>query len=202
MQLVLASRSPRRLELLKQIHIEALASPVDIPEVRGSDEAPAAYVERLAKEKMLAGIAAHPGKLVLGSDTIGVFNEASPTSREHVLEKPLDREDFFRMMRQLSDNWHSVMTAVAVGCDERFSLKRVDTRVKLAPLDDAFLASYWEAGEASDKAGGYGIQSSFAAYVQRIEGSYTAVMGLPLCATRELIETLRPDFFQASPNSN
>lgn len=184
MRLILASQSPRRRELLQSLGLQPVVSPGHIVESRADNESALDYVSRLAKEKCVEGIGRHPHDVVIGADTIGVLEQ---DTSQIVLEKPQDKEDYLRMMAQLSNRWHTVATAVAVGCDSRIYTKRVDTHVKVATLDASFVEDYWQSGIPQDKAGGYGIQSVFGSYIERIEGSYSAVVGLPLCQTRLLL---------------
>lgn len=180
-ELILASASPRRFELLQQIGVSCIRRPVDIPEIQQPGEAAAAFVERLAREKALAGVAvSETGAVVLGSDTIVVL-------QGEVMGKPLDKADGIRMLRSLSDNNHQVMTAVAVACGEQIRVTVVTTDVRFRRISEAECDAYWETGEPLDKAGGYGIQGLGAVFVAGISGSYSAVVGLPLSETAELL---------------
>lgn len=179
--LILASASPRRYELLQQIGINSIRRPVDIPEIQQPGEAAEVFVERLAREKAQAGVAASDtGAVVLGSDTVVVF-------QGEVMGKPHDKADAMRMLKSLSDNNHQVMTAVAVACGEQIHTAVVTTDVRFRCLSDAECEAYWNTGEPSDKAGGYGIQGLGAVFVADISGSYSAVVGLPLLETAQLL---------------
>lgn len=179
--LILASASPRRFELLQQIGVRCIRRPVDIPELQQPGEAAQAFVERLAREKALAGVAvSDAGAVVLGSDTVVVL-------QGEVMGKPVDKADGIRMLKSLSDNNHQVMTAVAVACGERIRANVVTTEVRFRCLSDAECEAYWETGEPVDKAGGYGIQGLGAVFVADISGSYSAVVGLPLLETAQLL---------------
>ncbi|MEY3038284.1 MAG: hypothetical protein RL143_851 [Pseudomonadota bacterium] len=178
--LVLASQSPRRKELLQQIGVISESVPADIDETPLAGELPEAYVERLAREKAECVAAIKPGRVVLGSDTTVVSNGK-------VLGKPQSFEDFKSMFSALADNVHQVMTAVAVTDGSTTRSKVAITDVAFGPVSEKQLQAYWDSGEPQDKAGGYGIQGLAAIFVKRIEGSYSAVVGLPLSETAELL---------------
>ncbi len=178
--LVLASQSPRRKELLLQIGVVSESVPADIDETLLSDELPEVYVERLAREKAEFVAARKPGRVVLGSDTTVVSNGK-------VLGKPESFDHFKSMFSALADNVHQVMTAVAVTNGSKTQSRVVITDVAFGPVSEQQLQAYWNSGEPQDKAGGYGIQGLAAIFVKRIEGSYSAVVGLPLSETAELL---------------
>ncbi|HYQ37755.1 MAG TPA: Maf family protein [Pseudomonas sp.] len=178
----LASASPRRRELLLQIGVphRRVAAPIDESVLPG--ETPAAYVERLARAKAAAGLAAlgEPTACVLGADTAVVLDG-------RILGKPLDRADGLAMLAALSGRSHEVLTAVAVADGSRCRAQVVSSRVHLRPIAPAEQQAYWETGEPLDKAGGYAIQGLAAIFVDRLEGSYSAVVGLPLAETAALL---------------
>ncbi|UTW03843.1 septum formation inhibitor Maf [Amphritea atlantica] len=181
-ELVLASASPRRLELLQQIGVTCSVRPVDIPEVVQPGESPQAFVERLAREKACAGLTvAAEGVVVLGADTVVVSNE-------QILGKPANRDEALAMLQQLSGSKHRVMTAVAVTNRERILTQVVTTEVQFRTLSQAECECYWDTGEPCDKAGAYGIQGLGAVFVASINGSYSAVVGLPLAETAALLD--------------
>ncbi|TGG95309.1 septum formation inhibitor Maf [Natronospirillum operosum] len=184
MKLILASASPRRQELLHLLTVPFAVVPVDIDETPEADEPAVAYVERLAIEKARAAqqqVGAPPATWVLGSDTTVVADA-------DILGKPTDQADAARMLRRLSGRAHEVMTAVALcGPDGLVQHCRVDTRVWFRTLADQDIAAYWATGEPADKAGAYGIQGLGGRFVERLDGSYHAVMGLPLEQTGELL---------------
>lgn len=183
----LASQSPRRRELLTQINVPFKVLTVAVEEQHQSGESPAQYVERLACEKARAGVAvAKTGHPVLGSDTIVVLDGA-------ILEKPKDKHDAMRMLRALSDNKHQVMTAIALADNSRCFVERVTTEVSFRALSDAEIEAYWNTGEPADKAGAYGIQGIAGKFVSNINGSYSAVVGLPLMETDRLIRRFMTD---------
>jgi septum formation protein len=175
--LILASASPRRRQLLEMLGIPVRVVPSHIPEVRRAVETPVDYVERLAREKALSV----PGRLVLGADTTVV-------ARDEVLEKPLDAADALRMLRKLQGRTHQVVTSVALVADETLHQATDVTNVVFRRLDDAFLEAYVATGEPMDKAGAYGIQGYGAALVERIDGDFFSVMGLPIRLVLQLLE--------------
>ena len=179
--LYLASGSPRRQELLAQLGVTFERLVPGIEEQRHPQESAQQYVSRLAREKAQAGVALAQRDLpVLGADTIVIFNG-------EVLEKPHDDAHAAVMLRKLSGKTHQVMTAVALA-DRRHSLDcLVVTDVTFRALTDEDIAGYVASGEPMDKAGAYGIQGLGGCFVRKINGSYHAVVGLPLVETYELL---------------
>ncbi|MCL1089012.1 Maf family nucleotide pyrophosphatase [Shewanella profunda] len=192
MNLVLASTSPRRKELLANIGLGRTdfsftqVAP-DIDETPRNAETPRDYVQRLAAEKAQAGLAlcldmSQPA--VLGSDTIVVLENT-------ILGKPLDENDAKRALRALSGKTHTVMTAVALTYGEVANpttlVRLVETQVRFCLLTDADIDAYVASKEPMDKAGSYGIQGLGGCFVESIEGSYSCVVGLPLVETRALL---------------
>jgi septum formation protein len=175
--LTLASRSPRRRQLLEMLGIPVRVVPSELPEVRRPAETPVDYVERLAREKALHV----PGNPVLGADTTVVL-------RDEVLEKPHDAADALRMLRKLQGRTHQVVTSVALVSDGAVHQATDVTSVTFRRLGDGFLESYVATGEPMDKAGAYGIQGYGAALVERIQGDFFSVMGLPVRLVLELLE--------------
>lgn len=185
----LASKSPRRRDLLRQLGIEPGLLDVDVPEVREPGESPADYVNRVAREKAGAGllqVMAVPGALVLGADTEVVLGDV-------VYGKPADRADAARMLGELSGRTHEVITAVWVMSAAREAHAVQRSRVTLAPLDAAQLAWYLDSGEWEGKAGAYAIQGRAGAFVSHLEGSHSSVMGLPLHETHVLLRDFGMD---------
>ena len=182
-RIVLASASPRRRELLTLIGITHDVTPADIDETERPDEAPAAYVERLAREKAAAVAKRSPDALVIGSDTTVVIDGS-------MLGKPADRADAARMLRMLSGRAHTVYTAVAVECEGRVESDIEVVSVTIRQLTDREIAAYIETGEPMDKAGSYGIQGYGATIVERIDGDYFSVMGLSLVRLVRLMARL------------
>nr|WP_113865387.1 nucleoside triphosphate pyrophosphatase [Brenneria salicis]NMN93161.1 septum formation protein [Brenneria salicis ATCC 15712 = DSM 30166]RBP65241.1 septum formation protein [Brenneria salicis ATCC 15712 = DSM 30166]RLM31738.1 septum formation inhibitor Maf [Brenneria salicis ATCC 15712 = DSM 30166] len=179
-QLYLASASPRRRELLSLLDLSFAVLNTTVTEQRLPDEMADAYVRRLAQEKASAGVRAAPADLpVLGADTIVVLNG-------QVLEKPRDETHAAYMLAMLSGQPHQVMTAVALA-DRNDSLSTlVKTDVVFRMLSQQDIDTYIASGEPLDKAGAYGIQGKGGCFVRSLNGSYHAVVGLPLVETYEL----------------
>lgn len=181
--LFLASTSPRRRELLAQIGAPFSLLNVNIDESLLPGEAPEVYVQRLAREKAEAGFTAlgDPGACVLGADTSVLLDE-------RVLGKPADRHEGLAMLAALSGRAHKVLTAVALRSRNACEVRLVTSEVRFRLISDAEAAAYWESGEPCDKAGGYAIQGWGAVFVSQLQGSYSAVVGLPLCETAQLLD--------------
>ena len=180
LSLYLASGSPRRRELLKQLGLHFERVITDVEELRREEESAQHYVRRLAREKALAGVAVAPQDLpVLGADTIVVLNG-------EVLEKPRDAAHAAEMLTRLSGKTHQVMTAVALADRQRELDCLVLTDVTFRLLTPQDISDYIASGEPMDKAGAYGIQGLGGNFVRKINGSYHAVVGLPLVETSEL----------------
>jgi septum formation protein len=181
--LYLASGSPRRRELLTQIGVPFTAISADIDETPLDQETPSSYVERLARGKAEAGLhSLHTGTdgCVLGADTAVVLDG-------RILGKPRDQADAMSMLLSLSGRDHEVLTAIAVLDGQRCESRVVRSRVRFRPVTEQEAMAYWASGEPRDKAGGYGIQGLGAVFITDLEGSYSAVVGLPLCETFELL---------------
>ncbi|WP_343574780.1 Maf family protein [Pseudomonas sp.] len=182
-QLYLASSSPRRRELLTQIGLPFHIVPASVDETPQAGESAVAYVERLAREKALAGLhflAQRADVCVLGADTAVVLDG-------RILGKPADRAEALGMLRALSGREHEVLTAVAVANRDRCEARVVSSCVTFRSVSMEEAERYWDTGEPHDKAGGYAIQGLAAVFVSRVEGSYSAVVGLPLCETAALL---------------
>ena len=179
-QLILASASPRRRELLAQAGYTFEVHAAHIDETRGTNEDPAAYVARLALEKAQAIHAQHPDAIVLGADTTVVLNG-------EVLNKPNDLKEAERMLRSLSGQIHQVHTGIAVVSSSAQRTHVETTNVIFAPIPEEELTAYLATGDSLDKAGAYGIQGYAARWIPRIEGDYFNVMGLPVAATVRLL---------------
>ncbi|HKS34449.1 MAG TPA: nucleoside triphosphate pyrophosphatase [Enterobacteriaceae bacterium] len=177
----LASGSPRRQELLTQLGITFERIVPGVEEIRHAQESAQDYVMRLARDKARAGVALAARDLpVLGADTIVIRNG-------EVLEKPLDAAHAAAMLRQLSGQTHQVMTAVALADRQQVLDCLVMTEVTFRVLSEQDIATYVASGEPMDKAGAYGIQGLGGCFVRKINGSYHAVVGLPLVETYELL---------------
>jgi septum formation protein len=172
-RIILASSSPRRTELLRLIRIDHEVTPAHVDETQRAEEAPRVYAERLAREKAQAIAREHPDAVVVGADTIVVVDG-------HVLGKPEDATDAAAMLRHLSGRVHLVDTAIAVARNGAVKSAVEEVEVTFRTLSDAEIERYIATGEPMDKAGAYGIQGYGATIVQRVNGDYFAVMGLPL----------------------
>jgi len=182
-RVILASQSPRRRDLLTLIGVPHEVRPADIDETVWPGELPVPHCERLARGKALALATAVPDALVIGSDTIVVIDD-------DILGKPASGDEACRMLARLSGREHTVHTAVAVaqGSTVRSAVETV--RVRFRPLTGEQIAAYVATGEPMDKAGAYGIQGYGATIVERIDGDYFAVMGLPLGLLISLVRDL------------
>ncbi len=186
--LFLASKSPRRRQLLEQLGVDFALIDVDIPEVPAPGESPVAYVERLAREKAAAGreglpVGAGAEGWVLGSDTEVVLDG-------EIFGKPADDDDAIAMLRRLAGREHEVLTGVCLAGPPRSGPARAlvcTTKVRFAALDDATIRAYVATGEPFGKAGAYAIQGRAAAFTRHLDGSYSGVMGLPLFETARLL---------------
>lgn len=219
MNLILASGSPRRHELLTRAQLNFTVMSVDIDETPHVNESPKDYIERMVASKAEAALEQLNKELnkklndsqtdlsafliILTADTIGVLADGKT-----VLVKPDSRADAYRMWQQMSDNTHQVWTAVQATqvllsakssssptsgrafqiVNQQQITERTD--VTFIPLTEEMMENYWDSGEPADKAGGYGIQGLGAAWVSRINGSYTNVVGLPLAQTVALIKNI------------
>lgn len=180
--LFLASGSPRRRELLTQIGVPFTVLSAQIDETPLDHETPAAYVERLARGKAGAGLALLTDQqgCVLGADTAVVLDG-------RILGKPVDEADALQMLAALSGREHEVLTAIALTNKQRCETEVVVSRVRFRSISPREAQAYWASGEPQDKAGSYAIQGLAAIFVERLQGSYSAVVGLPLCETAELL---------------
>ena len=175
--LTLASQSPRRKQLLEMLGLPIRVVPANIPEAPLPRETPLAYSKRLAREKSRAV----PGEFVLGADTIVVLDD-------HLLEKPADADDAVRMLTMLQGRSHEVISSVALAHSGSEKVLTDITRVTFRAADEAMLRAYVATGEPMDKAGAYGIQGYGAALVERIEGDFFGVMGLPVRLVLQLLD--------------
>ena len=182
-RLILASASPRRKALLDQLGVNCTCDPADIDETQQIDETPSAYVQRMAQEKALAVAERHPisaGYAVLAADTSVVWEGK-------VLGKPKDHADALDILASLSASTHSVLTAVCLLTADGVHCELVKTEVEFLPLSHEVCERYLATAEPWDKAGAYGIQGLAGAFVRSIHGSYSNVVGLPLCETWQLL---------------
>ena len=180
-QLILASKSPRRKELLAQLGYQFTSHTADIDESVQKDELPATYVERLAREKAEYIAQGHNDQtLILGSDTAVII-------ADKILGKPKDKQEAVEMLTALSGMKHQVVTGIAVACGNRLESLVVSTDVFFKGLSEHEIDNYWQTGEPQDKAGAYGIQGIGGQFVKQIQGSYSSVVGLPLYETAQLL---------------
>jgi len=193
-RIYLASRSPRRRDLLKQVGVlfellllrEDLRRGADVDETPLPDESPGIYVLRIAKAKAAMAVRqiayrGLPQKPALAADTTVVFDG-------QIVGKPEDAEHAARILRALSGREHQVLTAVAIALKEQTETQISVSNVWFRDLSDTEIRRYCASGEALDKAGAYGIQGRAGAFVTRISGSYSGIMGLPLAETVELLQ--------------
>lgn len=180
---VLASASPRRAELLRQIGCRFLVAPVDVDEAVIPAEPAVDYVQRIALQKARAGWLASPlpGVPVLAADTAVVVGR-------DIFGKPAGREQALAMLGRLSGTTHRVLSAVAMIADDRELLRCSETQVTFRPLSAEECERYWQTGEPADKAGAYAIQGLGGVFVEAIQGSYSSVVGLPLAETCQLLQ--------------
>ena len=182
----LASRSPRRAELLRQLGIEFEVLASDIDETALNGEHAGEYVLRLARRK--AGVAL-VGLDVGGMALLPVLAADTTVSVDGmILGKPNDDAHAAQMLKYMSGRWHEVHTGLAIVTAEGMETALSTTRVEMAVLSDQLIAAYIQCGEPRDKAGAYGIQGLAGSFIKRIEGSYTGVMGLPVFETAQLLK--------------
>ena len=181
--LYLASGSPRRRELLNQIGVPFTVVSAAIDETPLTHEPAVTYVERLARGKATAGFVAlgqPSGACVLGADTAVIIDG-------QILGKPVDQADALAMLMALSGREHEVLTAIALTDGQRCETRLVSSRVRFRKVSTHEATTYWHSGEPQDKAGGYAIQGLGSVFVAGLNGSYSAVVGLPVCETAQLL---------------
>lgn len=189
--LILASTSPRRRDLLQQIGVEFVQSPVNIDETPLDHETPKQYVERLALGKAQSGFEQYvpsskptnstTSPTVMGADTCVVLDQT-------ILGKPNDEDDAFTILQRLSGRTHDVLSAVALVNQQQQQVVSVSTQVQFREVNDELIKRYIATREPMDKAGAYGIQGMGAILVAHIHGCYSNVVGLPLAETARLLE--------------
>ena len=188
-RIILASASPRRAELLRQIRVEFELLPSQVEERPHPDEAPADYIIRIARAKVIAVARQREAGLVIGADTVVVLDG-------HLIGKPEDEADARRLLRRLAGRWHAVMTGVAlIDLETRREVADYDkTLVKFAQLTDTEIEWYANTGEPMDKAGAYGIQGLGGLFIDEIAGNYYNVVGLPIPLVYRLARRLGYSF--------
>ena len=179
-ELILASASPRRAELLQQIGIKFRVEAAAIDESRNVQEQPFDLVTRLAGEKAKSKLPCNG--VVLAADTIVLDDDA-------ILGKPTDRDHAVGMLKRLANRTHRVVTAICLTDNSRTVTDVVSTLVTLRPITQAEAEFYWQSGEPLDKAGGFAIQGLGAVFVKDIQGSYSNVVGLPLFETAAMLDS-------------
>lgn len=180
-RIILASQSPRRKALLEQIGIAFDVFAADIDESVWHNEPTDLYLLRMASAKAAKLAKQYPDALIIAADTTVCVDT-------QILAKPLNQQDAFAMWRRLSGRQHQVKTCVVLSYASQFWHDTVTTEVFFKDLSDEEMFAYWQTGEPLDKAGGYAIQGRAAAWVKRIEGSYSNVVGLPLFETQQLLQ--------------
>ena len=186
MALILASASPRRSELLRNAGITFTVEPAHVPEQPLPSEQPLVYAQRLAQDKARAVFAHHADTAVLGADTIVVADQ-------HLLEKPQDDADAARMLRLLSGRTHEVITGICLVAPNFEEVEAEVTEVRFSPLTDAEIAAYIATREPMDKAGAYAIQGIASRWVERIDGCYFNVVGLPVPRVYRMLQRLEAE---------
>ncbi len=185
-KIILASASPRRVQILAQMGINCLIMPADIDETALNDELPSHYVLRLAKQKALAIVAKQHADLPDFNDLI-LAADTTVALGNIIFGKPKNDADAFNMLKQLSGSTHQVYTAIAVAFKGQIETALNTTQVTMMTLSDAMISAYIATGEHKDKAGSYAIQGLAGNWIAHIEGSYTGVMGLPVYETAKLL---------------
>jgi septum formation protein len=178
--ILLASSSPRRVNLLEQMGLTFDVMSPDVDESLMPDEAPHAYVERLSRSKAAAGLAHGSNQVVIAADTIVTLDDA-------ILGKPSGPDDGKQMLLALAGRAHRVLTGLTVATQQEAKSQVVASNVWFRAISEQEAAAYWQTGEPSDKAGSYGLQGIGSIFVQRVEGSPSAVIGLPVEETETLL---------------
>lgn len=181
--LILASSSPRRKELLQQLGFQFEMMSPNIDESILVDENVETYVLRLARTKAQAVLFDHPHRIILAADTTLALDD-------QIIGKPKNKQHAFEIWSALSGRKHDVLTGICVATDQKIESMVVRTCVEFQKLSQSDMESYWATGEPMGKAGAYAIQGIAAQYIPRIEGSYSNVVGLPLYETRQLLNQI------------
>ena len=187
-QLLLASASPRRSELLQQIGVTFERLQAECEEIHRPQESAEDYVCRVALDKARAGyqLVADRGLPVLGADTAVIVDH-------HILGKPRDQQHAAEMMRLLSAREHRVLSAVAMVSAQQEKVILQESRVRMRRISEKEMQDYWRSGEPQGKAGGYAVQGLGAIFIEHIAGSYSGIMGLPIYETVQLLQTFGVD---------
>lgn len=182
--IILASSSPRRQELLKQLGLDFDIYSPDVDESVQADETVEQYVERLGRDKAQAALNQYPEAIVIAADT-------SLSFAGKIIGKPQSKQHAFEIWSTISGQWHDVYSGICVASSVQCLSKVVRTQVELQQLSHTEMEKYWATGEPVGKAGAYAIQGIAAQYIPQIQGSYSNVVGLPLYETVELLESVR-----------
>lgn len=182
-ELVLASASPRRKNLLSKVGVRFRVEPTDVDEIVLAHELPHEYVVRIAQTKGAALLHKHENSAILSADTI-------VTKQNQIFGKPRDEAHARGMWRKLSNSEHQVMTAVCLHYAGTQMVRCVTTSVKFSNISRAQMLTYWQSGEPKGKAGAYAIQGLASAWVEELQGSYSNVVGLPLFETNDLLRLI------------
>jgi septum formation protein len=184
-KVILASKSPRRAEILRAVGWEFETQAANIDETRRDSEDAVSYVQRLAHEKALTIAKRAPNRVVLGADTVVVIDG-------QILGQPRDDEDARRMLAMLSGKWHEVLTGVAlVHADSVALVEHQSTRVRFCELSPEEIEWYVSTGEPRDKAGAYAIQGRGGIFIEGIEGDYFNIVGLPVRLVYEMMQRMK-----------
>lgn len=203
LKILLASRSPRRKELLEQLSIPYEAVDVEIDESVKPFIMPEVYVKSMAEQKAIQALKAHGHRLL--DKTLLLSADTTLSLNGEIIGKPDNRDHFYEIMRKLSNKTHTVFSALTLvgqevvqkedtagiivsSTKEKFVTMLSESAVTFSILPDDFIERYWQSGEPADKAGGYAIQGMMAGYIQSIQGSYSGIMGLPLFELRKALE--------------
>ena len=190
LNLILASASPRRSEIMKLAGYDFKVVPSFADEtVIPVPKTPHEFVEKLSRIKAEEVFSRNPDACVIGADTVVVLND-------NILGKPKDDEDAFLMLKSLSGNTHTVYTGVTLAKGEKICTFSVATKVYFYELSDEEILEYIKSGEPMDKAGAYGIQGGAALFCERLSGDYYNVMGLPVCRLGEVLRTVAPELME------
>ena len=180
-KLILASGSPRRSEILNSVGWEFEKIVPDVNESVLDGETPETYVQRIAEKKASALVSQHPDRFILAADTTVVIDD-------EILGKPIDFDDARKMIEKLSGSWHEVLTGVSINNGENSSVGLERTRVKFALMNEDEIEFLTREGEPLDKAGAYAIQAQAALFIEKIEGDYWNIVGLPISLVYRMIK--------------
>lgn len=182
MKIILASASPRRQELLRYITPEFEVIPADVDETIPDGVSADECAEFLAVKKAMSVAENHPDSIVIGSDTVVIIDD-------EILGKPADETDAERMLKKLSGRLHKVITGVCLACGRKTLSFSQETSVKFYPLTDAEIRDYIATGDPMDKAGAYGIQGEGCVLIEKIDGDFFTVMGLPAARLKRILSS-------------